>query len=295
MARRKGFFKADQAADELARARDVEALLAPRRTVTQHLPLVRIRPNPYQAREQFEGLEELAEAIRQQGFISRLRVRPDPEETGYFQLVYGERRLRAARLAGLTSVPCEIAEHSDAELIEIGLAENIQRQDLTPLEEARAFRLFIDERGYSIRRLAERLGKNKSYVEDRLLLLRVPKDVQDMIEERPDALRAAREIAKLEDAEARAPLIGSVVKGTLNTREVRQAVKAVSASPASNTPVAALDVPRRLRRDRHTVTAILRRWRVMLASMDAAEVAQLTEALETLLDDARSLREELEK
>ena len=74
-------------------------------------------------------------------------------------------------------IPCEIADHTDSDLIEIGLAENIQRHDLDPLEEARAFQTFIDERGYSIRGLAERIGKDKSYVEDRLKLLQAPDDV----------------------------------------------------------------------------------------------------------------------
>ena len=116
----------------------------------------------------------------------------DPARPGFFQLVYGERWLRAAILAGLATVPCEIAEHTDAEMFEIGLAENIQRRDLLPLEEGAAFRLALDQRGYSIRSLAERIGKDKSYIQDRLAALGAPADVQQMVEARPDTLRAAK-------------------------------------------------------------------------------------------------------
>ncbi len=127
-------------------------------------------------------------------------------------------------------VPCDVADHTDDELVEIGLAENIQRNDLAPLEAARAFQTFIDQRGYSIRRLAERIGKDKSYVEDRLKLLQVPEDVQQMVEQRPDALRAAREIARLDNPAERQPLIAGVVAGELNTAEVREIVREAAAS-----------------------------------------------------------------
>lgn len=226
MSKRKSFFAdADNPEADQARVRNLEALIAPRQAVTQDIPLDRILPNPFQARRHFDNLEELAEAMRQQGFISRLRVRPAPDEDGVFQLVFGERRLRAARLAGLATVPCDIAQHSDEELIEIGLAENIQRRDLAPLEEAQAFRLFIDQRGYSIRKLAERIGKDKSYVEDRLKLLSVPPDVQAMVQQREDTVQVAREIAKLTKPEEREPLITGVVSGVMTKADVRQAVR----------------------------------------------------------------------
>lgn len=232
--KRKGFFNQTppRPEDELARQQDVEALIVPRRTVVQELPVERVRPNPFQARKQFENLQELANAIKAQGFTSRLRVRPDPYEEGYFQLVYGERRLRAAILAGRTEVPCEIADHSDAEMIEVGLAENIQRSDLTPLEEAQAFQAFTKERGYTIRSLAEKIGKDKSYVDDRLSLLRIPQDVQDMVAQRSDTLRAAREIAKLATPDQRKPLIEGVLEGTLNVQDVRAIIAQASEDKA---------------------------------------------------------------
>jgi ParB family chromosome partitioning protein len=304
MTRRKGFFAQEpQAADEAARQREVAALLAPRRVVVQDLPIERIRPNPFQARRQFSDLEELAATIRTQGFTTRLRVRPDPATPGFFQLAFGERRLRAARLAGLTNVPCEIAEHTDEELLEIGLAENIQRRDLDPLEEAQAFRLFIAERGYSIRRLAERIGKDKSYVDDRLALLRQPADVQAMIAARPDSLRAAREIGRLETAAERAPLIAGVVGGTLNTEDVRAVVRAATTPvptegelpataaardpapqprPARQPGAGQRDTQARLKQDREILRTILARWREMAPTLAPAEQALLQDYLDEL-------------
>lgn len=259
--RKSGFFgQVERPEDEAARQREVEALITSRRTFPQEVGIERIEPNPYQARREFPDLAELAEAIRQQGFTSRLRVRPHPIKPGMFQLVYGERRLRAAKLAGLAEVPCDIAEHTDDELVEIGLAENIQRRDLDPLEEARAFQTFIDERSYSIRRLAERIGKDKGYIEDRLALLRAPEDVQQLVAERPDTLRAAREIAKLPEAE-RAPLIAGVAQGTLTTSDVRKAVRETVQRPETPVNGPQLTVAeRQIERDAHMMQVILERW-----------------------------------
>ncbi|MCU0490116.1 MAG: ParB/RepB/Spo0J family partition protein [Chloroflexaceae bacterium] len=314
--RSKGFFDQQvRPEDELARQREVEALLAPRRSVVQDIPVERVRPNPFQARTVFRNLEELAQTIRAQGFTTRLRVRPDPAEEGYFQLVFGERRLRAARLAGLTLVPCEVASHTDDDLIEIGLAENIQRQDLDPLEEARAFELFIEQRGYSIRRLAERIGKDKSYVEDRLALLRMPADLQAMIAERPDALRSAREIAKINSPAAREPLINGVVAGSLSTQEIRGMVRDLTAPlledehgelPArpgerllpARPRVAAADpveaMHRTVARDLQTMRSLLGRWADLAAAGEEGRaVAQA--ALAEVLAEIERLAERLRR
>jgi ParB family chromosome partitioning protein len=223
--------------DISARQEDVEAILAPRRVVVQDIPVERIAPNPFQARFTFEDIEELAEAIRSLGFVTRLRVRPSPNEQGTFELVFGERRLRAAKSIGLNVVPCEVGEHTDEEMIEVGLAENIQRRDLNPLEEAHSFQRLIAQHSYTIRSLAERLGKNKNYVESRIALLRTPDDVQEMVTKRSDTIRAAREIAKLETPEERAPLIEGVLEGTLSKEKVYQEVRQrVAPKPTSSKP-----------------------------------------------------------
>lgn len=298
--RKSGFFsQIERPEDEAARQREVESLLSTRRTFPQEIGVERIAPNPYQARRDFVGLDELAEGIRAQGFISRLRVRPDPQRAGFFQLVYGERRLRAAQLAGLGEIPCDVAEHTDDEMIEIGLAENIQRRDLNPLEEARAFQTFIDERGYSIRRLAERIGKDKGYIEDRLALLRAPEDVQQLIAERPDALRMAREIAKIENIAERQSLIADVLLGRVNTQEVRQAVREQILSPITqrssrNLVPTASSLQRQIDRDANTMRIILERW-TELAVVDDAAGEQIAAHAEAMLLKFQTLITTLER
>ncbi len=186
------------------------------------LAVDRIDPNPYQARKAFVDIDDLEQSIRSHGFTSRLRVRPHPTIEGRFQLVYGERRLRAAVAAGLTQIPVEVAAHRDDEMIEIGLVENIQRADLQPLEEAEALKALMDRTGYSIRQLAERIGKSAGYVQGRLEVVRAPVDVREMVAERPDTLQAARVLARLPDAAARGEIIAGIRGGAL-TGEVAAA------------------------------------------------------------------------
>lgn len=284
MAKRKGFFDhISRPEDDLARMRDIEALLVPRRIVVQDIPVERIHPNPFQARRVFDGLEELAEAIRVQGFVSRLRIRPDPAQAGFFQLVYGERRLRAAKMAGLTEIPCEITEHTDNEMIEIGLAENIQRRDLAPLEEAQAFQRLIEEQRYSVRSLAQRIGKDRGYIDNRLALLRAPEDVQQMVAQRPDTVRSAREIARLESAADRKPLIDRLVQGQISATEVRHQVDHNLRPPVSS------NIEQQLDRDLQTINVIFARWTFLVGNSDhhpllVGYVEQLLASIETLTE-----------
>ncbi len=222
-----------------ARSRDDFAAVfdgdfADRPAMPQDISIEQIEPSPMQARQEFKNLEELAQAMREHGFTSRLRVRPHPTDPERYQLVYGERRLRAARMAGITIIPCDVASHSDAELREIGLTENIVREDLSPLEEARAFEQALTARDaagqpiYSIRSLAERIGKDKGYIQNRIKLLETPDDVQQMVEARPDTLRAAREIAKLPTPTAREPLISGLIAGEMNAHTVTDIVRDIT-------------------------------------------------------------------
>lgn len=223
---------------------------------SQNLPVSRIRPNPFQARQHFDGIEELAQVISEQGFFSRLRVRPDPTEEGYFQLVFGERRWRAAKLAGLTEIPCDIAQHSDQELIEIGLAENIQRSDLNPLEEAQAFQKFMQVGNYTIRQLAQRLGKNKDYIDGRLALLRAPEDVQKMVVQKPDTVTVARRIAQLPDEKQRSPLIRAVLEGNLNKEDIRLIVQTFQQSATIEEQIELSEALRLVRPDGQNQTGL---------------------------------------
>ena len=298
--RRSGFFnQQERPEDAAARKSDLAAVLTTRRSFPQDIAVDLIEPNPFQARQSFTDLEELAEAIRQQGFTSRLRVRQNPIRPGFFQLVYGERRLRAARLAGLDVVPCDVADHTDDELVEVGLAENIQRNDLAPLEAAHAFQTLIAQRGYSIRRLAERIGKDKSYIEDRLKLLQAPEDVRQMVEQRPDALRAAREIAQLDSPAQRQPLIAGVIAGDLTAADVREIARE-AAAPAPGIPAArartpsAPDARQIIERDARVLRATLARWAALARQSDAAR-ALVSEQTEALLREVQHLVEGLDR
>ncbi len=204
------------------------------------IPIDCIIPNPFQPRKRFdqEELKDLANSIREFGILERLRVRRDPNNDNLFQLVYGERRWRAAQMAGLPSIPCDISEYTDDELTEIGLIENIQRADLDPLEEATSFHHLLEQtdpitykKKYSIRRIAAKIHKNKSYVEDRLALLLLPDDLKEVLIIHPHApLRALREAAQLPTAEERAPLVKRLKEGSINTEEVRYIIQEVLAA-----------------------------------------------------------------
>lgn len=204
--------------------------------VSRDLNIDRLEPNPFQMRKFFdeEKIQELAKDIQQNGFFTRLLVRPVPNEErpGFYEIVFGERRLRAAKLAGVKFIPCDIAEFSNNEMIWINLTENLQREDLLPLEEARAFRIVLQHLHWTIDQLAEKLGVNKSYINDRLLILDVQNDVQRIADVNPDVpLRALREVAKLSSEEIRKPIVEALEKGQLTVENTRTIVSAVRSLP----------------------------------------------------------------
>lgn len=204
------------------------------------IPVERIRPNPYQPRVSFnqEKLQELANGMLQHGFVGGgVPVRAHPTESNIYELVFGERRWRAAKLAGLPTIPCEISTYSDDDMIELGLLENIQREDLTNLEEGQAYvnllalRTATGKPRYSIRGLATRIGKDKSYIEDRLQYARVPLDIQQLAEDQPDIspriIRELGELSKILQPEERVAVVEGVREGSLRIEDVREIRKEV--------------------------------------------------------------------
>jgi ParB/RepB/Spo0J family partition protein len=157
--------------DELTLQRTIEALLPTRQTTTAYLSLDHIRPNPFQARLAPEPAPLLVQEIRSHGLGIRLRVRPAPNLSGSYQLMFGGRWLNAARAATLSEVPCEVGVYTDDELLEIGLVEQVARGELEPLEEAFALRMILEQRAWTPAHLAIRIGKEHSYVLQRLALL----------------------------------------------------------------------------------------------------------------------------
>lgn len=192
------------------------------------IPVDQVEPNPFQPRRVFdeEKLSELAESIREHGVLQPVIVRSVGER---FQLVAGERRWRAARLAGLKTLPGVVREMSDAAMMEVALVENIQRQDLNPLEEARAYRTLIDKIGLTQETLAARLGKSRPAVANALRLLQLDREVQGWVESGRLSMGHARALLAIEDP-AQQRLIGQrVAQQGLNVRQAEEAVrKAVS-------------------------------------------------------------------
>ncbi len=179
---------------------------APGGAGVRRLPITRLRPGRFQPRRHFtaEDLGELAASLRKTGMLQPILVRPldeeDPEGPVY-EIVAGERRWRAAQAAGLHEVPVIERRLEDAEALEIALVENIQRRDLTPIEEARAYRRLIDEFGYGTEEVGRLVGKSRSHVANLLRLLQLPQAVQEMVEEGALAMGHARALVGVPDAE----------------------------------------------------------------------------------------------
>ena len=158
-----------------------------------------IAPNPFQPRTRFdEGtLRELADSIRSSGVIQPLLVRR--VQSGEYQLVAGERRLRAAQLAGLTRVPAIIRDHDDRGMLELALIENIQREDLNPIDEAKAYQALVDKVGLTHDQLSERVGKQRATITNSLRLLTLPAEVMDMVSRGTLSAGHARAVLSLEN------------------------------------------------------------------------------------------------
>jgi ParB family chromosome partitioning protein len=192
----------------------------------RNIPLDRIAPNPEQPRMTFdeEALAELAASITEHGVLQPILVRPTDEFQRY-QLVAGERRWRAARAAGLHEIPALIENLDDETALEIGIIENLQREDLSPLEEAMIYDRMTHEHGYSVRRLAQKLGKDKGYIENRLRLAGAPTEIKQLVSLRKDTLSHAYELLKVEDPKKRRRLAEQVASGELSLVKLREKIE----------------------------------------------------------------------
>ncbi|MEO8230329.1 MAG: ParB/RepB/Spo0J family partition protein [Chloroflexota bacterium] len=192
----------------------------------RQIPVNRIEANPDQPRTRFEqsALDELTASVREHGILQPVLVRP-LEGTNRYQLVAGERRWRAATAAGLNSIPALIEELDDDTALEIAIIENLQREDLSPLEEAVMYDRMVKEHGYSIRRLAQKLGKDKGYLENRLRLAGAPPEIQELVSVRKDTISHAYELLKVEDPKKRRRLAEQVARGELTLVKLRERVE----------------------------------------------------------------------
>ncbi len=182
-----------------------------------------IRPNPYQPRKEFDeqGLKELADSIRENGVFQPILVRKRKTGQGY-ELVAGERRLRASKLAGKDSIPAIVVDFNDKQMMEISLLENIQRKDLTPIEEAEAYDQLIRKLGYTQDELAKRIGKSRSNVTNILRLLNLPGEVKKLVNDGKLTYTQARALLATEDEERMIDLARQTIKEGLSVKELEK-------------------------------------------------------------------------
>lgn len=185
------------------------------------LPVDAIRPNPNQPRQGFaeHGLSELAESIKSQGVLQPILVRPLPGSEGAWEVVAGERRLRAARLAGLSDLPAIVRELSDQESLAVALIENLQREDLNPIDEARGLQQLLSQFGLSQEDLARQIGKSRPAVANALRLLNLPQAVQSDIREERLTPGHGRAIMSVTDETAAAELHARIKANNLSVRQ----------------------------------------------------------------------------
>jgi ParB family chromosome partitioning protein len=194
------------------------------------LEVSKIRPNPRQPRRAFDdaGLNELANSMRNEGLLQPVVVRPLPD--GRFELIAGERRWRAAQRAGIHQIPAVVRDVPDEKLLELALIENVQREELNPIEEAEAYRILVDDLQLTQNEVAERVGKQRTTVANALRLLNLPELVKDMVRDRRISMGHARALLALEDAPAIEALARRVVVEGLSVREVESRAKRPAAT-----------------------------------------------------------------
>ena len=190
-----------------------------------NLPVEAVHPNPKQPRRRFdhEATAGLADSIRAQGVVQPIVVRSRRE--GGYELIAGERRWRAAQEAGLVTIPAVVRESGDRDALLLGLVENVAREQLSPVEEARAYALLVDEFDLGLGEIAEQVGRSKPSVSNRMRLLDLPEDVLAMLERNELSEGHARAVLAVPDHEERRRLAREIVRRGLSVREAERAAR----------------------------------------------------------------------
>lgn len=195
------------------------------------IALSKIEPNPNQPRKKFDqqALEELAESIRLHGIITPITVRPG-DKNGYYQIIAGERRWRAARLAGLKEIPAMVLEAHESEVMELALIENLQRQDLNPIEEAEGYELLMQQFGMTQEEVAHRVVKSRPAVANALRLLALPDEVRTMVSEGKLSGGHARAVLAVAEEDKRVEAAKQMVG--MSVRQAEALAKRINKKPA---------------------------------------------------------------
>lgn len=198
-----------------------EEIVKDEKNETQEIAISEIRSNPYQPRKTFseESLNELADSIKEYGVVQPIIVKKSVK--GY-EIVAGERRTKAAQIAGLKTIPAIVKDFTDDEMMEIALLENIQREDLNPIEEAESINNIIKARGFTQEEFSKKFGKSRSYITNLLGLLKLPEEVKVLVKDKTLSMSHARSLSKLGDEEKMITLANKIIKDNLNVHEVEK-------------------------------------------------------------------------
>ncbi|NLM42593.1 MAG: ParB/RepB/Spo0J family partition protein [Clostridiales bacterium] len=211
------------------------------------LKITDIEANDNQPRKQFdeEGLMNLAQSIKEHGIVQPIIVRKDGS---IYQIVAGERRWRAARLAGLKTVPVVVKDYTDEQLLEIALIENLQREDLNPIEEANAYKVLIDEYSLSQEEIGKRIGKSRSAITNSIRLLNLPTEIVDYLIAGKITAGHARALLAIEDDKKKIEIADRIIKENLNVRQVEKLTREKKRTRKTKTKSAEIsDLEERLR------------------------------------------------
>ena len=263
----------------------------------RQLPLQKVEPNPDQPRRDFneEELQALADSIGEHGILQPLTVREMPH-SGYYQIIAGERRWRAARMAGLTEVPALVIEADDRQAMELALIENLQRQDLNPVEEAQGYHSLLEDYGLTQEEAARRVGKSRPAVANALRLLNLEADILEQIRSGALSPGHARAILSLKDGKKRQEAAQKIVSLDLSVQQAEALCRSLGREPKPEPPTGTLQVnyvaecektlSRRLGRGVKIVTG-KRKGRFELEFYGPEDLQRLYEALQTLPKEAQ--------
>jgi ParB family chromosome partitioning protein len=280
--------------EKKALGRGLEALLpesASKATSTNEeshqIRVEHIHPNPYQPRQSFaeDETSQLSDSIKKFGVIQPVIVRRKGD--GFFELIAGERRLRAAKMAGLATIPAIVRYSNDQQAMELALVENLQRKDLNPMEEARGYHRMLKEFGYTQESIAQRIGKDRSTVANISRLVNLPPDIQTMVESGDLTAGHAKVLLGLDRLETQMKFAAQIITNQWSVRQAEQAVTGASgrvtkAKRSARSPSVYPDLEDRLRKHLGTRVNIVKTGsggKIVLQYFSAEELNRLVESL----------------
>ena len=261
-------------------------------TSIQEIPVGELDPNPDQPRRTFseESIGQLADSIREQGILQPLLVAP--LGGGRYMIIAGERRYRAGRAAGLETLPCIVKDIDVIRQREIALIENLQREDLNPIEAARGVKALMDQCGYTQEKIGERLGKSRPAIANMIRLLQLPDEVSEMVKDGLLSAGHARVLIGIPDKATQLRLARKAVDEGLNVRQMEQLAKSVAGKPKKKAapkqlPAELGELQDKIRRKtglKSTLTGSIKKGRIVLQYSTREELERLNDILDMLED-----------